>query len=113
MNDDNLLLLTDSYKVTHAPQYPPGTTTVYSYFESRGGQFPETVFFGLQYFIKRYLEGQVITQEKIDEAASYYDAHFGNDKLFNREGWEYILNTYGGRLPVRIKAVPEGTVVPV
>jgi len=32
----NILCLTDSYKVTHWPQYPPGTQTVYSYFESRG-----------------------------------------------------------------------------
>lgn len=27
--------------------------------------------------------------------------------------WEYILNTHGGKLPVIIKAVPEGTTVPV
>ena len=39
-------------QVTHHLQYPPGTQTVYSYFESRGGKFPETVFFGLQYIIK-------------------------------------------------------------
>merc|ERR1719498_238152 len=64
----NIMLLTDSYKITHWKQYPPGTTQVYSYFESRGGEFPEVLFFGLQYFIKRYLTGQVITQEKIDEA---------------------------------------------
>jgi nicotinamide phosphoribosyltransferase len=33
--------------------------------------------------------------------------------LFNRKGWEHILNAHGGKLPIRIKAVPEGTVVPV
>ena len=32
---------------------------------------------------------------------------------FNREGWEYILNTHGGKLPIKIKAVPEGMTVPV
>ena len=32
---ENLLLLTDSYKVSHHVQYPKGTTTIYSYFESR------------------------------------------------------------------------------
>jgi hypothetical protein len=42
---DNLLLLTDSYKVTHYVQYPPGTTTVYSYFEPRKGGLHEEVCF--------------------------------------------------------------------
>jgi nicotinamide phosphoribosyltransferase len=46
---DNILLMTDSYKVTHWKQYPPGTEAVYSYFESRGGRFGSAVFFGLQY----------------------------------------------------------------
>jgi len=32
----NLLLMTDSYKFTHWRQYPPGTERVYSYIESRG-----------------------------------------------------------------------------
>ena len=49
----NICLLTDSYKASHYLQYPPGTESVYSYFESRtGGRFSETVFFGLQYFLE-------------------------------------------------------------
>jgi nicotinamide phosphoribosyltransferase len=36
-----------------------------------------------------------------------------DEKYFNREGWEYILNSHGGKLPVVIKAVEEGTVVPI
>lgn len=109
---NNLILKTDSYKLTHYAQYPPRTTMVYSYFESRvGATWPFTVFFGLQYLIKRYLEGEVITAEKIDEAEKVVAAHMGSADLFNREGWEYILNEYGGRLPIRIAAVPEGSVV--
>lgn len=103
----NLLLLTDSYKVSHYKQYPAGTTSIYSYFESRGGAFPEVTFFGLQYYLVNYLQGQVVTREKIEEAAALYNAHFGNN-VFYREGWEYILEAHGGKLPVRIKAVPEG-----
>ena len=71
-------------------QYPPNTTTVYSYFESRGGKFPETVFFGLQYILKRWMCGQVVTHEKIAEAKEIYKLHFGQD-LFNEEGWKYIV----------------------
>lgn len=46
---DNLLLLSDSYKVSHFKQYPEGTKSIYSYFESRGGRHVEICFFGLQY----------------------------------------------------------------
>lgn len=108
---DSILFLTDSYKITHWKQYPPGTEKVYSYFESRGGQFDETVFFGLQYFLKKYLEGAVITRQDITEAQEFWEQHFGQD-LFNRKGWEHILHAHGGRLPISIRAVPEGTVVP-
>merc|ERR1719409_902863 len=74
---DNIILATDSYKVSHYKQYPPGTEYVYSYFESRGGKFDEICFFGLQYFIKRYLCGTVVTVEKIKEAKDLIDNHMG------------------------------------
>ena len=80
----NLLLRTDSYKFTHWKQYPPGTEQVYSYFESRGGKWPEVVFFGLQYYLKRYLEGPVVTRQAIDEAEEMVGRHFGDKSLFNR-----------------------------
>jgi nicotinamide phosphoribosyltransferase len=106
----NIILLTDSYKVSHYRQYPPKTKQVYSYFESRGGLYSETVFFGLQYFLQEYLSTPVTTA-MIDEAEEFFAAHFGDRTLFNRAGWEHIVNNHGGKLPVRIKAVAEGTVV--
>lgn len=105
----NIILNTDSYKVSMFKQYPVGTTGVYSYIESRGGRYDRTVFFGLQAFIKEYLL-EPITQADIDCADEILTAH---GEPFNREGWEYILRTHGGYLPVVIRAVPEGTVVPV
>lgn len=111
-SDHNILLMTDSYKVGHWRQYPPGTQKVYSYFESRGGRYDSTIFFGLQYQLKKYLEGWQVSREKIDEAEELLAAHFQDKTVFNKKDWEYILNTYGGRLPISIKAVPEGTVVP-
>jgi len=110
---DNLLLLTDSYKVSHHRQYPPGTEVVYSYFESRGGRFDEVVFFGLQYYLERYLAGPVVRREHVDAAESFLAEHFRRSDVFNRAGWEHIVRVHGGRLPVSIRAVPEGTVVPV
>lgn len=71
-------------------------------------------FFGLQYLLKRYLEGPVVTKAKIDYAEKIVNSHMGQGEMkhFNREGWEYILNKHGGRLPIKIKAVPEGMTVP-
>jgi nicotinamide phosphoribosyltransferase len=103
---------TDAYKLTHWMQYPKGTRTVYSYLESRGGMFPETVVFGIQYYLKKYLAGKVITNETIDEAIVDSEEIFGF-KYFNENGFRHIANDLGGMLPLEIKTVPEGTVVPV
>lgn len=105
----NIIMNADSYKYSQFNQYPEGTEYIYSYVESRGGKFDETVFFGLQAFIQEYLTDP-ITMEMIDEAEAIITAH---GEPFNREGWEHILNVHDGYLPVEIKAVPEGTVVPV
>jgi len=105
----NLILNTDSYKVSMFKQYPAGTTGVYSYIESRGGRYDRTVFFGLQAFIKEYLLDP-ISQADIDIAEEILTAH---GVPFNRAGWQYILDQHRGYLPVVIRAVPEGTVVPV
>lgn len=103
----SIILNTDSYKASMFKQYPPGTTHVWSYIESRGGKYDETVFFGIQAFIKEYLLTP-ITEADIDEAAEIWAAH---GEPFNYEGWKYILDVHGGMLPLEIRSVPEGTVV--
>jgi nicotinamide phosphoribosyltransferase len=105
----NLIMDTDSYKASHWLQYPPLTTAMYSYLESRGGRYPATVFFGLQYILKEYLS-QPVEMWMVEEAEAFFAAH---GLSFNSAGWRYIVNDLGGKLPIRIKAVPEGTVVPV
>jgi len=113
MIENNICLLTDSYKVTHHYFYPKGTEKIYSYLESRvGAEFNKTIFYGLQYLLKKYLEGPVVTQKKIDEADNLIASHIGPG-IFNRDGWQYILDEHDGRLPVEIKAVREGTPVDV
>ena len=106
---NNIILNSDSYKYSMPWQYPPGTEYVYSYIESRGGPWAHTVFFGLQAYIKQYLTTP-ITMEDINEAEEIILA---NGEPFYREGWEYILKEHNGYLPVIIKAVPEGTIIPV
>ncbi|GAA4340642.1 nicotinate phosphoribosyltransferase [Flaviaesturariibacter amylovorans] len=110
---ENLLLLADAYKYSHHRLYQPGTSRIYSYLESRGGRFDNTVFFGLQYFLKHYLEGAVVTTDKIEEAAEWMPEVFGRNDVFDPSLFRYILGRHGGRLPVRIRAVREGSLVPV
>src|SRR6185436_8805972 len=62
---------------------------------------------------KEYLQGPAFTKENIDEAEELMNGVFGRKGVFDRSNFEYILSKYGGRLPVKIKAVPEGTAVPV
>ena len=113
MIENNICLLTDSYKVTHHYFYPEGTEKIYSYLESRvGAEFNKTIFYGLQYIMKKYLEGPVVSQEKIDEADNLISAHIG-EGIFNRDGWQYILDEHDGCLPIEIRAVAEGTPVDV
>jgi nicotinamide phosphoribosyltransferase len=108
MNNHNIVLNADSYKYSQWCQYPPKTTVVYSYIESRGGKYDATVFFGLQAFIKEYLLTP-ININMIDEAEAIITAH---GEPFNRAGWIYILMEHDGYLPVTIKAAPEGLVIP-
>ena len=69
------------------------------------------MFFGLQFLLREYLVGPVVTRQGIEEADEFFAEHLRDRSLFNREGWEYVLRVHGGRLPVRIKAVPEGSPV--
>src|SRR6267378_7709546 len=64
----NPILNTDSYKLTHWWQYPPDTRHIYSYVESRGGMFDETMLAMLQYIIKSNFAGQVFTLDDVEEA---------------------------------------------
>jgi nicotinamide phosphoribosyltransferase len=105
----NLILDTDSYKASHWLQYPPNTTASYGYLESRGGKYDRTLFFGLQYLLKEYLS-QPIDPTMVTAAEAFFTAH---GLPFNTAGWNYIAKDLQGKLPIRIKAVPEGSIVPV
>ena len=108
VNMNSILYNTDSYKVSMWKQYPPGTEIVYSYIEARGGIFDTTVLLGVQGFVLEYLS-KAITRAEVYEANEYWTAH---GEPFNLDGWLYIVDECNGELPVLIKTVQEGTVVP-
>lgn len=130
----------DSYKVSMPWQYPVGTTHVYDYIEARGSSvkpsqqiidslekylspemlkvfiaenttqpFTKTVFFGLQYILTKYLS-TTVTKKMVLQAKEAWANH---GEPFNYEGWMQIVNELKGRIPLLIRAVPEGTVVPL
>ncbi len=107
---ENIIIDTDSYKASHWLQYPPNTHSMFSYIESRGsdGEYDATVFFGLQYYLKQYLTHRVSIEE-VEDAKEFFALH---GEPFNYDGWMYIAKDLQGKLPVRIRAVPEGTIVP-
>lgn len=103
----NIILNSDSYKYSQWVQYPMGTEYVYSYIESRGGEYDKLVFVGLQAFLREYMTTPV-TRQMVDQAEAIMKVH---GEPFNREGWDYIVREHGGRLPVEIKSVDEGSVM--
>lgn len=107
----NRILDTDSYKTSHYLQYPPDTEKVFSYLESRGSEreYETCLFFGLQYILKEYFEDP-ISYEEFYEAAAIVPKH---GVPFNNEGWQRLIEKHHGRLPLRIRAVPEGSIIPV
>lgn len=110
---NSILTLADSYKYSHASQYPANTESIYEYFESRGGKFQSTMFNCLQYYILEYLIDLNIKSEDlntphyVDLIAKLAKSH---GVPFDLDGWHYIANL--GYLPIRISAVKEGTLVP-
>lgn len=120
MNTIPALVLTDFYKTDHRRQFPDGTTTVYSNFTPRGSRVEAVdhiVFFGLQYFLIEYLQRR------------FHDTFFALPKATAvgayRRRLDHALGAGAvpmdhvealhdlGYLPLRIKALPEGTRVPM
>lgn len=115
----NPLLLTDGYKLDHRRQYPEGTTLVYSNWTPRKSRIPnveKVVFFGLQYFIKEYLihqfEQYFFAQPK-NQVLKEYARIINNYLGPNEVGTDHIAALHDlGYLPIVIKALPEGSLVP-
>ncbi len=107
----NLLLMTDAYKFGgHIEQYPEGINKIYSYLISRSDhKYKKQMFFGLQYYLKEYLKCP--TWVDVEEAFKYMEMILGHvpRKAFEQFHWLRRLEY----LPLKIKAVPEGMVLPV
>lgn len=116
----NPLLLTDGYKVDHKRQYPDGTTLVYSNWTPRKSRIEgidEVVFFGLQYFLKKYIiqdfDLHFFKQPK-EEVVKKYARRINNYLGENQVGTKHIEDLHDlGYIPMVFKALPEGASVPI
>lgn len=120
MNNLSAMLLCDFYKLSHRAMYPEGTEVVYSTWTPRASRVDgvnEVVHFGVQSFIKQHL-------------ISFFDVNFFHRSKNEvvREYARIVKHTLGvanpdtshieelhdlGYLPLEIKSLPEGAVVPV
>lgn len=114
----------DSYKLGHADQFPEGTTKVYSNFTPRSlKHLPvprqcgtiRVVWFGLQAFLN---DLQSVWQETFfdrprgEVVAEFMElvGPFCGPRGFNQSRIEWLHDL--GYLPIEIKSLPEGTLVP-
>ncbi|WP_342498215.1 nicotinate phosphoribosyltransferase [Bacillus sp. FSL M8-0350] len=113
-------LLCDFYKVSHREQYPEGTELIYSTWTprtSRVEKVNKVVAFGFQGFIKKYLieyfNENFFKRPKQDVINEYkrvikYTLQVKDPDTSHIESLHDL-----GYLPIKIKAVKEGTLIPI
>lgn len=113
-------LLCDFYKISHREQYPKGTEIIYSTWiprDSRIKGIDKVVAFGFQAFIQKYLieyfNDNFFKRPRKDVIAEYarvikYTLGIDKPETKHIEALHKL-----GYLPLRIKAVAEGTRVPI
>lgn len=92
----------DSYKLSHYLQYLKGTTNISSYLGTRDGP-EEIVYFGLNMWLKDVLDTET-TGHDVENLKQFAVAH---GLSFNDDIYQLIYKP----LPVRVQALPEGTIV--
>lgn len=111
IKNPNFILACDSYKVYHYAQLPQSTEKAYSVIVPRKPNkkfMTDNIVAMGQTFVSAALANIRITQDMIEEAAIEITEQ-GYE--FNREGWELIEREYGGKLPLAVYGVEEGSIV--
>lgn len=114
----------DFYKAGHIYQYPKGTTLVHSNLTARSSKLanvknPENqvVFFGLQHFIDKFLRKSFYYDffcESKEVVVGHYERRMRNalgEGVIDTKHIEALHDL--GYLPIKIRALPEGTLAPI
>lgn len=103
---------TDSYKFSHPSQYPAGADKLMSYICSRGGKFPASIVYGYQLIIKEYFLTRM-TKKHVKNLIKFQRAHMFGTELKEFETMLHaVVDDYDGYMPLKIKIVPEGLLIP-
>lgn len=104
----SVILKTDSYKASHVIGHPPGLSNFRASIEPRvGGRYPKTMFFGLEPRLRQLAER--VTPAEVEGAEAFWKAH---GEPFDRAAWDEIAYNLGGHLPLEVRAVHEGALLP-
>ena len=107
--ENNFVTDVDSYKGSHHLLYRRGLNGMMAYIESRGGRYGKTVWNGLQGILLDCFCTE-ITKSMVEEAKKLFEGH---GVPFPYAGWMRIVDFHKGRLPLKIRAAPEGKIIPV
>ena len=84
---------------------------LYAYIEPRkAGIYQEVVVAGIQ-TLADDLDKIRITSELIEKEKDFYSGHFGSTYVFDSTIFKIIATEYGGRIPMRVRGLPEGSIV--
>lgn len=114
------VLLKDGYKTGHIFQFPDDTTMIYSNFTPRASRVPGVdgvITFGMQYFVQEYLINQFsdgFFERPLDDVMKAYKRRINNYLgPGSLKSFDHIADLHKlGYLPLLVKAIPEGTLVP-
>lgn len=116
----NPLFYTDMYKTGHHLQYPKGTEYVYSNLTARYSRLEgmdKVVVFGIQWFLKEFLIDRFhddFFSEKKEDVVREYTRRINTSLGPNKIGTAHLEALHDlGYLPLKIKALPEGTLCPL
>jgi nicotinamide phosphoribosyltransferase len=105
-------LSTDVYKIGHIEQYAPGTTESFEAYCTRSDkEFLEAMSFGFQYYPKKYFPNGKFTRAQADEFLEIRSGIMGVPRSRQIGNQMYALADLG-YIPLRIRALPEGTIYP-
>ncbi len=117
MKNINSATCIDGYKMDHRRQYDPRVSGVLANFTPRGSRIEEVdkvTFFGLQYFLKKYMQWDDFFSMSVDQAAEKYTRRINSYLGPNNIGDSHIRALHKlGYLPLVFNALPEGTAVPL
>ena len=104
---------TDSYKLSHIPQYIHNADMMVSYLSCRGGKHKKVMNWGAQMIAKEHFL-QRTTQKQVDNMIKWATKHMNGNMVDDlRIALEAVVNELDGKMPIRIRNAPEGLMIPI